>query len=224
VILSAITSKYLGGIVIITGEKTMGLFSLFSKRKPEEIYDSIAKKIVLTALRYRQEISASNNKLSVDAGAEMIYLLLHLVDREAFRLLGAARRDTIFDKVSQIAVVDYTGTVLNADAPHNVKIQIAEQMIGTLNSRQLIYSQCKSLYGESFPCKGTVAFAFSFFVHRALGQTDRNDVNDVLTGKCDFGASDAKDFPTPPEVMQTAIKVGSVVSSLRLQDDLTHIK
>ena len=202
----------------------MGLFSLFSKRKPEEVYQSIARKIVEAAFRYRQEISAPNNKLSADIGAEMIYLLLHFVDRQTFGLLGASRRDTIFDEVSQIAVAVYAGAVLSANAPQSVLIHNVEQMVRTLNSRQLIYAQCESLAGESFPGKGTMVFAFSFFVHRVLGDTDRDDVDDILIGKRDLSHSDLKDFPNSPDIMRAAITVGSTVSALRIQDHLKHLK
>lgn len=202
----------------------MGLFSFFSKRKPEEVYQSIAKKIVVAALHYRQEIEASNNKISADAGAEIIYVLLHLVDRQTFGLLGASRRDTIFDEVSQIAVADYAGAVLNANAPQDLLIQNAEQMMETLNSRQSIYAQCESLVGGSFPSKGTMVFAFSFFVHRVFGHTDRNDVEDILVGRRDLDNTDLEDFPDLPDIMQAAATVGSMVNALRIQDELKHLK
>ena len=202
----------------------MGLFSLFSKRKPEEIYRSIAQKTVVAALRYRQDISAPNNKVSADAGAEMLYLLLHLVDRQAFGLLGTSQRDAVFDEVSQIAVADYARAILNVNAPQNVLIHNAEQMMNTLNLRQSIYAQCESLVGESFPSKGTMVFAFRFFVHRVLGHTDRNDVDDILTGKRDLSDSDLEDFPKLSDIMQAAITVGTMVSALRIHDDLKHLK
>lgn len=201
----------------------MGLFSLFSKRRPEEVSLSIAKKIVVAALSHRQEISTQNNKLSADAGAEMIYLLLHLVDRQAFSLLGASRRDAIFDEISQIAIADYVSAVLNTNAPQNVLINYAEQMMNTLNSRQSIYTQCESLTGKSFPSKGTMVFAFSFFVHRALGHTERDDVDDILVGKRDLSGSDLDDFPDMSDIMQEAIRVGSRVSALRIQDEIKHM-
>lgn len=96
--------------------------------------------------------------------------------------------------------------------------------MNTLNLRQSIYAQCESLVGESFPGKGTMVFAFCFFVHRALGHTDRNDVDDILIGKSDLSNSDLEDFPELPVIMQAAITVGSMVSALRIPDDLKHLK
>jgi len=202
----------------------MGLFSLFSKKKPEEVYKSIAQKIVVATLQYRQDIPAPNNKVSADAAEELIYLLLHLVDRQAFGLLGADRRNAIFDEVSQIVVADYTGAVLSANAPQDIILHKAELMMNIMTLRQSIYAQCESFTGEPYPGKGTMVFAFCFFVHRALGHTDREDVTDLLTGKRDLAESDLNDFPEPPEIMDAAITVGSVASELRILDDLKHLK
>lgn len=201
----------------------MKFYSLFRKLTPEEIYKLIATKIVLAALNYSKNIPASNNKISADAGAEMIYLLLHLVDRQALSLLGASRRDTIFDEVWKITVADYINAILDVNAPQNVKINIAEQMMNTLNSRQSIYAQCKSLTGKPFPSKGTMVFAFSFFVHRVLGHTERNDVDDILVGKRDISYSDIDDFPDIPDVIKNAIRVGVWVGELRIQDYLRQL-
>lgn len=202
----------------------MGLYSLFSKRKPEEVYQSIAKKIVAAALSYRQGVSDTNSKLSADAGAEMLYLLLHLVDRQALNLLSVSRRDTIFDEVWKRAIADYIRTVVDSNKPQNVVIDIAKQMMNTLNSRQSIYAQCESLTGKPFPSRGTMVFAFSFFVHRALGRTDRDNVDDILIGKRDFSYSDIDDFPDISDVVKDAIKVGVSVNELQIQDDLKYLK
>ena len=51
-------------------------------------------------------------------------------------------------------------------------------MMYTLNLGQSIYAQCKSLVGP-LPGRGTMVFALSFFVHRALGHTDRTDADGV---------------------------------------------
>jgi len=100
----------------------------------------------------------------------------------------------------------------------------AELMMNIITLRQSIYAQCESFAEEPYPGKGTMVFAFCFFVHRALGYTDREDVNDLLTGKHDLAESDLNDFPEPPEIMDAAITVGSVASELRILDDLKHLK
>lgn len=200
----------------------MGFFSLFRRQKPEEVYRSIAQKIVLASLRYRQDLSAPNNRLSADAGAEMAYLLLHLVDREAFRLLGASRRGAVFDEISTTVIADYASAVLNTQ--QDVRLHVAAQMTNTLNSRQSIYAQCDSLIDGPFPSRGTMVFAFSFFVHRALGHTARTDVGDILTGKRDVSDADLNDFPDLRAELQTAYSVGLTLKALRISDDLKYLK
>jgi len=209
---------------LLRQREIMGLFSLFNRPKPEEVYQSIAKKIVAAALSYKQEISTPNNRVSADVGAEMIYLLLHLVDRQALNMLGVSGRDAVFDEVWKIAVGDYLRAVLDTNAPQNVVLAIAEHMMNTLNSRQSIYAQCQSLTGKPFPSRGTMVFAFSFFVHRALGHTERDDVDDILAGKRDLSYSDSDDFPGIPDVVKNAIRVGVWASELRVQDDLKQLK
>jgi len=154
----------------------------------------------------------------------MTYLLLHIVDREAFRLLGASLRDLVFDAISKIVIADYSKAVLNPNTPQDELFYVAEQMLIALNSRQLIYSQCTSLFGESFPSKGTMVFAFCFYVHRALGNTDRTDIDDVLIGKRDINDSNINDLPDLPVILQTTISIGATLTALCLSDDLNHLK
>lgn len=203
----------------------MGLFSLSSKQAPEEVYRTVARKIVTASLRYRLDLSASNNKRSADAGAEMAYFLLHIVDRETFRLQGASRRDSVFDEISKIVISDYARTVLTTNAPDNVLLEVATDMMEMLNSRQSIYAQCTSLLGESLPGhKGTMLFALCFFVHRALGKTDRTDVDGILTGKRDLSDSDLSDFPGIQVIFEAANVVGTTLTNLRIPDDLKRLK
>ncbi len=203
----------------------MGLFSIFRKRTPEDVYRSVAQKIVLASLRYRQDLSAPNHQLSADAGAEMVYLLLHFVDREAFQLLGTSQRDTVFDEISKIVIADYASSVLITNAPQDALLHVAEQMMNALGSRQSIYAQCDSLVGgEGFPSRGTMVFAFCFFVHRALGNTTRSDVDDILIGKRDLSDSDLDDFPDLRATLHAAIFVGSTLEALRIPNDLKYLK
>lgn len=200
----------------LLGNKT-GLFSLSRQRKPEEFCQAMAQKIVLAA-------QAPDNNPSPEAEAEIVYLLLHLVDRQVLSQLGAFRRDTVFDEVARITLTAYTRTVLHADASEDDILNKAEKMMSTLKSRQSIYTQCKSLVGESSPHNGTIVFALSFFVYRALGHTDRNDVDDILTGRRDISDSDMGDFPEPPEIMAAARAVESIIDALQLASDLKHLR
>lgn len=203
----------------------MGLFTRFSKRAPEEVYRTVAQKIVAASLRYRLDLPAPNNKLSADAGAEVAYFLLHVVDREAFRLLGVSRRDTVFDEIAKIVISDYARAVLTPNTPDDILLKVAVQMMDTMNSRQLIYAQCKSLLGEPLPGhRGTMLFALCFFIHRAFRKTDRADVDDILTGERDVGDSDLNDFPDIQVIFETAVRIGTMLANLRIPDDLKRLK
>lgn len=200
----------------LTGKKP-DLFACFRHSKSKENNQALAQKIVLAA-------RVSGNKYSVDAGAEIVYMLLHLIDRQVFSKLGAPERAMVFDEFSEITITDYTLNAFHADASQNDLMDKAEQMMRTLKSRQSIYAQCKSLFGESFPNNGTIIFALSFFVYRALGHTDRNDVDDILTGRRDICGSDKSDFPEAAEIMAAACAVESIIDGLQLESDLKHLR
>ncbi|MGB5179226.1 MAG: SPOR domain-containing protein [Gammaproteobacteria bacterium] len=178
----------------------------------------MARKIVLAALPADKNITADAD---ADAGAEIVYLLLHLVRRQAFKQLGATQRDTVLDEVSRLAITGYARAVLDADVSQEAFLQNAGQMMCTLKSRQSIYTQCESFFGESFPGNGTMVFALSFFVYRAMGHTDRNDVDEILTGKRDISDSESEDFPGPPEIMAAARAMESIVDELQIPSDST---
>ncbi len=107
----------------------MGILSFFRKASHEDIYREIAQKIVLSSLSYRTVLNESNSQLSANAGAEVAYLLLHIVDREAFRVIGSSMRNQIFDEVSKRVISDYSKAILHPDTPKHVSIMILEQMI-----------------------------------------------------------------------------------------------
>ena len=82
----------------------MGILSFFRKPVPEEIYEEIASRIILSSFQYRSYLCEDNNKLSADAGAEFAYLLLHIVDRAAFELFGPKRSEEILEEISKIVI------------------------------------------------------------------------------------------------------------------------
>lgn len=128
----------------------MGLFSLFRKSTHQEICRSIADKIVLCALKYSDSIEdVESLQLTADAGAEYAYLLLHIVDRLAFKVLGKDGRNLVYDEVSKLVLDSYCRAVLRPSTPDSKILTLSEKMLTDLNSRQLIYSQCKSLTGGS---------------------------------------------------------------------------
>jgi hypothetical protein len=201
----------------------MSLFSIFRKRSPEQIKRDIVGKIVVTSLQFRKSVSARNNKLSADAGAEMLMLLLHLFDKAAFRVLGATSRNDVWDEVAARASIDYHEAVLTKDAPRELQTGNAMRMLRTLNVRQDIYSQCSSLLGEGFPSRGTAVFAFSYFVRLALQETERKDVDPILTGKRNISEIDGDAFPSFDVIVQNALLVAAVLKTIGFDSDLKKL-
>jgi hypothetical protein len=153
----------------------MVLFSLFRKARPEVVCQSIARKIMLASLVYRKDFIKDSHKAAADAGAEVAYFLLHVLDVQMFDPLGAKAHDAVFDQVAQQVIADYAKAVLRSETPNSEIVRLAVQMLETLNARQLVYSKCPSFMGNGFPSVGLRVFALAFFVHRALGRTVRTD-------------------------------------------------
>lgn len=198
---------------------------------PEEVYQNIAKNIVSAALHYGQNIAAVNNNVSSNVGAEMLYMLLHLVDRKAYHLLDISvygvqnpEIDKVFKEVSKIAITAYLNSVLAANTPKDIILDNTEKMTNTLHSRHAIYRECWALNKESLPSKGTMEFAFSFFIHRALGHTSINDVDDILIGEGDISDACLGEFPDPEDIIQAAVSIKSAVSTLRMHENLKHLE
>ena len=196
----------------------MGFFSLFRKQKPDDVYRKITQKIVLACLKYRIELQTQNNQLSADGAAELAYLLLHLLDRSAFELLGD-RRDIVFDTISQMVVSEYVKSVMKPDTPPSVTMEVALRMMDDLNARQVIYSQCKEFIGE-LAGPGTTVFAFCFFVHRALGNTVKTDADDILTGNRKVEMSEIGDMPEFETVHKDVMHLSALLVELDLPTDL----
>lgn len=203
----------------------MGILSFFRKPIPEEIYEEIASRIILSSFQYRSDLCEDNNKLSADAGAEFAYLLLHIVDRAAFELFGPKRSEEILEEISKIVIVDYCKSALVPETPKAVVSDMAVRMFNDINKRQLIYSRCTSVIGTPFPAsKGTMVFALGYFVHFALQRTSRTDVDEILCGQKDIAKDDLKDFPDFEQTTTLAIHVGTSIGAIGIKDLLKKLR
>jgi len=202
----------------------MGIMSLFHKINPDEIYKEIANKIVLASLAYRREIDESNPQLTAYAGAEIAYLLLHLVDRAAFQVLGPARRDNIFDAIAKIVIDDYARAILRPTTPTEKIVSTGRRMLKDMNDRQSVYAACDSLTGEFGSHRGTMVFACGYFIHRALKRTSRTDVQDILCGQRNIEKSELGDFPGLEDDLKLNIYIVAHATELRLEDVLKKLK
>jgi hypothetical protein len=207
-------------------ENEMGILSIFKKPAPEEIYEEIASRIILSSFQYRSDLCEDNNMLSTDAGAEFAYLLLHIVDRAAFELFGPKHPEEIFEEISKIVIADYCKSAFAPDTPKAIVSDMAVRMFNNLNKRQLIYSQCTSVIGKppSFPAKGTMVFALGYFVNFALQRTSRTNVDEILCGHKDITKDDLKDFPSFEQTTTLAIHIGTVIGALGIKDLLKKLR
>lgn len=201
----------------------MGVMSLFRKRSPENVYQEIASKIVVSSLAYRTELDKTNPQLTGDAGAEIAYLLLHLVDRTAFQVLGAARRNEAFDAIAKIVIGDYSRALFRPTTPSDVVASIGIKMFNDMNDRQSVYASCESFMGDPFPSRGTMVFACAYFIHRALERTTRTDVESILRGDRDVTEADTDAFPDMDQTVKFAIHIGTSAAELKLAEGLKRL-
>lgn len=201
----------------------MGIMSLFRKRSPQDIYQEIASKIVVSSLAYRTELDETNPQLTGNACAEIAYLLLHLVDRTAFQILDAPRRNETFDTISKIVIRDYARALFKSTTPSDVVVSVGVKMVADMNDRQSTYAVCQSLTGDIWPSRGTMVFACGYFMHRALGRTDRTDVDEILRGHRDVTEAHMDAFPEYDQTIKLAIHIGTYAAQLQLADSLKRL-
>jgi hypothetical protein len=174
----------------------MSIFNFFHKLNSEDVCDLFTKDIVISALRYGNAIETANNQYSVDVGAEIVYFLLHMFDRQLFKEVGPEARKKILDKIAIKVLGDYIIAVLKPETPIEIAEKLGESMLDTFNERQRIYSNCKCLMVKGNPwAKGSTIFALSFFIHKALRKTNRDNVDEILWGERDIVISELDDFP-----------------------------
>ena len=216
----------------------MGLFSFFKARSPDELKQEIVTKIVFSCLHYSQELQRKDKNsstvwdrgaprhLCAHAGMEVAHLLLHQLDVLAFQILGASKRNEVFDWVSFRVIHDYVNVIINKDSPTELVEALTEKMIDGVNNRQMIYAQCDSFMGEAafFPSAGSQIFAFSFFVHRELEKTKRDDVEDILTGVRKLERSDICDFPALAAMTEDLIIMNSITLNVEFEPLLEKLK
>ena len=202
----------------------MSIFSIFSKKSPDDIYKAIARNIVITSLQYRKRLADEPNHLTAHAGMELAYLLLHMLDRIALQTLGSDKRNEVFDAVCKIVIEDYVCS-LRGNAPAELKEELKNKMVSDMDERQMIYSQCDSLLGSGIvPSIGTIIFAFCFFKHKALERTKREDVCSILTGKQNLTVNDIDDFPDIFEIFEETAYIGIILPRLNYQKLLNKMK
>ena len=202
----------------------MNLFDLFRKYAPDDVLRTLRHRIVISALTYRKFLDEPNNEKSSNAGAELVFLLLHLVDVAMFGTLGQAKRDLYFDRLALEAIRDYSAATLRSETPEDLKVAAAHIHLRSLNSRQISYSRCKSVMGDGFPGAGSMVFAFCFFVYRVLGRTERATFDEILAGSLPIQASDLRDFPDVEHILRWTCFLGPAVKELQIEREVRKLK
>lgn len=204
----------------------MGIMSLFRKRSPEEIRHEIAGAIVASSLLYRKQLEEPDPQRTWYAGAEVLYLLLHVVDKTSFRIFGGIAGQNaaeIFD-IENVAQLHYAHALLGPTVADDAAISLAMKMADDMKDRQSTYDLCQSVTGDPWPSRGTMVFACGYFIHRALGRTDRTDVDAILRGEQDVTDAERGAFPDMEQSLKLAAHIGVSLAELQLSKRLERLR
>lgn len=204
----------------------MRFLSLFRKAAPEDVYEEIAQKIVYSSFRYRATLEGGNDQQSADAGAEVLYFLINMVYRTVSHMVDPARLNEVMDEVIMRAIGLYVEFVLRPSTPQHVVNSLVRRMLSTLIERDALYSQLTVMGEESNTGfhAGTAVFALSYYIHRAMGLTDRDDVDDILWGKRRVQESDLDAFPKWDDTVKIGNYVMSIAIELKINDSLKQLR
>ena len=154
----------------------MNLFDFFRRKSPGQILFELRHIAVIGALSFRTHTDEKNNQFSANAGAELLYFLLHSIDIAMHYGLHPTKRAEYLNFLTLDAIRNYANAILTSEAPEELKASVAETMLRRFNSRQLSYSRCTSFAGENLPTPGSKTFALSFYVYRALVVRSINNI------------------------------------------------
>jgi len=195
----------------MTQRNKMSIFNIFRKKPPTQTLLELRHVAVLASLTFREHTNESNHELSANAGAELLYFLLHITDTFMHQHLTPVQRASYFDALTLDSISSYADAMLSEKTPRDLRASAKEMMLRRFNSRQRTYSRCKSFNGNGFPSAGSKLFALAFLAHRALGRTERVQFDQVLAGNEPIGESELPDFPTVPDiVLWSAFATGSI--------------
>ena len=127
-------------------------------------------------------------------------------------------------RLQKISIEDYGKAIFSANAPSEMRIKQYDSMMKALGLRQVIYGQCESLIIDSFPSAGSMMFAFNFYVHRALGNTNKDNLDDVLVGKSDVDESNVDDFPDLTDAVKSVLAITNMLKDLNFEKEIKPLK
>jgi len=202
----------------------MNLLDLFRRKTPEQSLFELRNIAVIGALSFRTHTDEKNNQLSANAGAELLYFILHIIDVAMHQGLQPNKRADYFNFLTIDAIRNYANAILTADALEELQASVKETMLRRFNSRQLTYSRCTSIAGEILPSPGSKMFALSFFVHRALGRTDRVRFDDILAGTEKIKESEFSDFPGVENTLLWSAFAAGIIKAIKLPSAIRSLR
>ncbi len=202
----------------------MSIFDLFRKKPPAETLLELRHVAVLASLKFRQHTNESNDQLSANAGAELLYFLLHVVDTVMHQTLPPQKRAEYFDFLTLDAIRHYADAMLSQKTPDDLRASVKETMLRRFNTRQMTYARCTSLAGDQLPTPGSKMFALAFLVHRALGRTDRDRFADILSGTERIKESEFGDFPEVGDIVLWSAFAAGSIQDMKLPKSVRSLK
>lgn len=136
----------------------MKIFKLFHKRQrltADEAVQYLAHQIVYQSFSGSLEMNdiakevpqTSVSKHTTNACYEIMYIMLHCVDRIACSKLSLPERVAFMNKLQDYTIDIYTWEA-HAEASDDEKMAISQAIIETYNERTITYSQYKELYPD----------------------------------------------------------------------------
>lgn len=202
----------------------MTFFDFFRRKQPSQILMELRHIAVIASLTFRQQTKEGNDELSANAGAELLYFLLHVTDTVMYLGLKPTKRAEYFDLLTLDAIRSYANAILVAEAPDELQSGAREMMLRRFNSRQATYARCTSLAGEVLPTPGSKMFALSFLVHRALGRTERVTFDDILAGIEPIKESEFADFPGVESIVLWSTFAAGSVQDMKLSRAIRSLR
>jgi len=203
----------------------MSFFDFFRKADPEDVLRDLCQCLVIATLKYGTTINDSNNNMkSSNAAAELLFLLLHLVDISMFALLSPQKRELYFSHLTLEGIRDYSAACIKQEAPADIESSPFNDLLERFNSRQLTYAKCKSLMGDALPWPGSKLFAFSFFVMRELDGKSRAEFDEILAGDTKMSESNREDFPSLETVLENTAFVVSYVKAIDIDRRIRKLR
>ena len=199
----------------------MGLFS--KKLNLEELSEELQSYILSGCAGIAEEILNDQPK-SIEAGVEVLYFYLNILDREINKVFSKSKGDELFNKTLTKCIYTTAKVVIDPDASPQILTSVSKTMFDTFNNRQFVYSRCKSVSGSPFPSIGTMIFALCFYIHRELGKTSRTNVDAILIGEKKMDKNDLSDFPEPSFNIETQAYILSYISFMKLPKLLKRLR